>query len=344
MLENFVYQFYELGLSTHQIAQRNSTIRTTICERTVRKAIKRYEATGIVDHPPRNRQSGRVIEGATQAELVAIVEENPWLFLSEIAAHLHLRTRSPTLFSVDAVYAALKAVGMSMKVMQRTAAQRDEIKRAAYWDALDTIITDWRMLVFADETALDGRVMRRRRGWGGTSERVRVVEIFHRGEMISVLALYTHEGFARYTYTLGAFDSDKFMRAMHIMLPDVIKPTPEPCSVLVLDNCAIHKKYEDELRALVEEKLGGLLVYLAPYCCVDSPIEFGFNAFKNTWKANNLYLDTLEKDAAIQWAILNAYEGGEAGSVRAAAGTYATCGYVKRFPSIADDESRHCHD
>ena len=131
MLENFVYQFYELGLSTHQIAQRNSTIRTTICERTVRKAIKRYEATGIVDHPPRNRQSGRVIEGATQTELVAIVEENPWLFLSEIAAHLHLRTRSPTLFSVDAVYAALKAVGMSMKVMQRTAAQRDEIKRAA---------------------------------------------------------------------------------------------------------------------------------------------------------------------------------------------------------------------
>lgn len=48
------------------------------------------------------------------------------------------------------------------------------------------------------------------------------------------------------------------------MLPKVLKPIPEPCSVLVLDNCAIHQKYETELRALFEERLGGLLVYLAP--------------------------------------------------------------------------------
>lgn len=231
---------------------------------------------------------------------------------------------------------------MSMKVMQRTAAQRDDEKREAYWRGLDTFVSDWRMLVFADEIALDGRVMRRRRGWGGTSKRVRVVEMFHRGEMISVLAMYTYEGFARYTYTRGAFDSDKFMLSMQMMLPDVIRPVPEPCSVLVLDNCAIHKKYEDELRELVERQLGGVLVYLAPYCCVDSPIEFGFNAFKNTWKAHGRYLDSLEKDDAIQWAIRNAYKGGAVGSATAARGTYATCGYVDRFP--AWDSSRACEN
>ena len=299
----------------------------------------RYKETGIVNHPPRSGvRRGRQIEGDAITELVLIVRENPWLFLSEIASALQLRTPGPTLFSANTVYATLRGIGMSMKVMQRTAAQRDDEKRETYWRGLDTFISDWRMLMFADETALDGRVMRRRRGWGATSERVRVVEIFHRGEMISLLALYTHEGFARYTYTRGAFDSDKFMRSMHQMLPLVMRPIPNPCSVLVLDNCAIHKKYESELRALVESVLGGVLVYLAPYCCVDSPIEFGFNAFKNAWKANCVYLDSLEKAEAIQWAILNAYKGGAVGSATAARGTYATCGYVRRYPSILGEE------
>lgn len=77
---------------------------------------------------------------------MAIVSENPWMLLSEIAAHLRLR--------------------MSLsKVLQCTAAHRDDLKRAAYWPALDVIISDGRMLVFADETTLDGRVMRRHRGW-----------------------------------------------------------------------------------------------------------------------------------------------------------------------------------
>lgn len=339
MLENFVFQYFELGLTTQQIAAGNSTLRTAICERTVRNAINRYNETGIVNHQPREGvRRARQIAGDVRAELILIVTENPWLFLSEIAAALQLRASGSTLFSVDTVYSALCDLGMSMKLMQRTAAQLDNDKRKAYWLGLDTFISDWRMLVFADETALDGRVMRRRRGWGSTSERVRIVEIFHRGEMISVLPLYTHEGFARYTYSRGAFDSDKFMRSMHLMLPLVLRPVPNPCSVLVLDNCAIHKKYEDELRALVEGMLGGVLVYLAPYCCIDSPIEYGFNAFKNTWKANSIYLDSLNQDAAIQWAILNAYKGGAVGSARAARGTYATCGYVKRYPSILGEE------
>ena len=332
MYENFLFQYYELGLTTREIAATNSTFQTAICERTVRNAINRYEATGVVDPPPRRGRHVVQIDGAVRAELVAIVTENPWLFLSEIAATL--RMRCPTaqvLFSTGAVYAALRALGMSLKVMQRDAAQRDDVKRAAYWSGLDTIITDWRMLVFADETALDGRVMRRRRGWGGSAERVRIVEIFHRGVMISVLALYTYEGFARYTYTHGAFDADKFMESMEIMLPYVIRPIPEPCSVLVLDNCAIHKKYEMGLRALVEERLGGVLVYLAPYCPVDSPIEFGFNAFKNTWKRHCGYLNSLEVADAIQWAILHTYQGGAAGSATSARATYATCGYVGRF-------------
>lgn len=335
MYENFVYQYYELDWSTTTIAACNSTMQTKICERTVRNAINRYKETGVVNPSPRRGRQGLRIVGASRAELVAIVTENPWLFLSEIAASLQMRCPAvQTLFSTDAVYAALRELGMTLKVMQRDAAQRDEVKRAAYWSGLDTMITDWRMLVFADETALDGRVMRRRRGWGGSSQPVRIVEIFHRGAMISMLALYTFEGFARYTYTYGAFDSDKFMTSMEIMLPYVIRPIPEPCSVLVLDNCAIHKKYEDELRALVEVQLGGALVYLAPYCCVDSPIEFGFNAFKNAWKRHGAYLNSLDASDAIQWAIMHAYKGGAAGSLEAARGTYATCGYVERFPIV----------
>lgn len=48
MLENFVFQYFELGLTTQQIAAGNSTLLTAICERTVRHAINRYKETGII--------------------------------------------------------------------------------------------------------------------------------------------------------------------------------------------------------------------------------------------------------------------------------------------------------
>jgi transposase len=53
-----------------------------------------------------------------------------------------------------------------------------------------------------------------------------------------------------------------------------MNPFPEDNSVLVLDNCAIHKS--DALRAVVEAQ-GHLLIFLPPYSPDFNPIEESFS-------------------------------------------------------------------
>jgi transposase len=59
---------------------------------------------------------------------------------------------------------------------------------------------------------------------------------------------------------------------------------PAANSVLVLDNASIHK--QQELRALVEDGVGGILEFLPPYSPDYNPIEKAWAAYK-TWLREN---------------------------------------------------------
>jgi transposase len=67
-----------------------------------------------------------------------------------------------------------------------------------------------------------------------------------------------------------------------LMLPQLPKMNRFPAanSVLVLKNASIHE--QEELRALVEDGVGGILEFLPPY----SPIEKAWAAYK-TWLREN---------------------------------------------------------
>ena len=58
-------------------------------------------------------------------------------------------------------HAQLRACGWTLKKMRAKAAERDESNRSRYWLAVGEECTDAAQLIFADETALDGRAMRR---------------------------------------------------------------------------------------------------------------------------------------------------------------------------------------
>lgn len=100
----------------------------------------------------------------------------------------------------------------------------------------------------------------------------------------------------------------------------------EDNSILVLDNCQIHKTRLEEFQALVEAQ-GAKLVFLAPYCPIDNPIEKGFNVFKQYWRRNYLFLENTEgvlgAGAAIVFPLKHCYSDPKA----AALGTYESCGY-----------------
>jgi transposase len=158
LLETFVFQSEVLGRSAENIARDHQTFSNLICAKTVRNAIKRYRETGLVDYPPRAFRA-RKMSPSDSRTLCEIVEQDPWLYLSEIAEELSTRTGKQ--FTRAYVHYALIGNGISLKVMQQVVAERDELKRAVYWDDIRDHVEDWQQLIFADETALDGRVLRR---------------------------------------------------------------------------------------------------------------------------------------------------------------------------------------
>jgi len=101
----------------------------------------------------------------------------------------------------------------------------------------------------------------------------------------------------------------------------------EDNSILVLDNCQIHKTRLAEFEAMVEAQ-GAKLVFLAPYCPIDNPIEKAFNVFKQFWRLNFGFLEHLEAGtgacSAIEFAMGNCYKDPATSALR----TYTSCGYV----------------
>lgn len=91
-----------------------------------------------------------------------------------------------------------------------------------------------------------------------------------------MLPALTLDGILYSDVCFGAFSGDSFLAFLDDLLA-VMNPYPQPHSVLVLDNCAIHHVDGVEERC---HNAGVKLVYLPPYSPDLNPIEEAFSAFK----------------------------------------------------------------
>lgn len=341
VMECIVWQYHFLGFSFDYIASIMRTSDNTISATTVRSVIQRFDKTGIVDYAPREKPVTKMSD-ETLDVLLAIVAEQPWLYLSEMAEELFWKTGRR--FSREYVHAALhQRAGFSLKKMQIVAGQRDEANRSLYWTAVQEIGTRPGQFFFGDESGFDNKTARRKMGWGCRGSRVNVEEILHRGKHYSILALFGVDGFISLRWVEGGYDTGWFMQHITEMIAQVMSEYPADRSILVLDNCRIHRAEEDALRAVIRavgqapgsppwpapepgerEIHGGRLLFLAPYSPVDSPIEFGFSVVKNSWRRNCAYLGTLDVSDAIDWVFANAYRDT---TVDGPAATFRHCGY-----------------
>mmetsp|Transcript_17689 Transcript_17689/g.55191 ORF Transcript_17689/g.55191 Transcript_17689/m.55191 type:complete len:209 (+) Transcript_17689:3053-3679(+) len=202
--------------------------------------------------------------------------------------------------------------------MQQARAARDEELRRRFWEYIFTNVKSPARLIFGDETSMDGRALRRRKGWGEVGSPVQIQEIYHRGRRISILALYTYDGTVAFRWVEGGYNTDHFMNHILELIDEVMQPRPG--SVLVLDNCRIHKAHQDVVQAACELH-GGELIFLAPYCPHDNPIEKRFNSFKAVWRRDAELLALMDTDAAIRRAFA------QTPAASPAQATFESCGY-----------------
>ena len=273
------------------------------------------------------QRSDKQIKGPVLATLIAIAEADPWLFLDELACRLE--NRCGVKCTGHRCYRALMDAGYSLKNLRRVAAQRDEAKRDLYWESVFRAVTFIDQLVFADETAKDTRTLWRRRGWGKSGVPVETRQFLIRGKHVSILALYGINGFIDFHFKEGGYKAEDFIGAVATSIIPHLQQWPLPQSVLVLDNCNIHKKYLEQLQEMVSAR-GARLLFLAPYSPIDNPIEMAFSAFKACWRRNINWLVHTPDVNAIRFCMQNCHQ--HLRGVDSHKSCYRHCGYHEDMP------------
>ncbi|OCB88511.1 hypothetical protein A7U60_g4326 [Sanghuangporus baumii] len=135
-------------------------------------------------------------------------------------------------------------------------------------------------LVFVDESACDQRAFLCNTAWALEGRCACRKQFFNRGKCFSILPAISLDGTIDCTIVQGTFNTKLFMEFIASLL-DKMHPFPGNQSVIVMDNCPIHKA--PKIRELIESR-GVRLEFLPPYSPDYNPIELAFSIIKSRLK------------------------------------------------------------
>ncbi|QRW14035.1 DDE superfamily endonuclease [Ceratobasidium sp. AG-Ba] len=241
-----------------------------ICERSVRYINQLFRTTGDVERPPGILPMGRPrIFGNEAVEyLLEQIGQEPDMYLDEMQADL--ATNLEVEGSINTISRTLKRSGVTRKKLDRRAMERCEFKRLDYRVMFEELCPDPSYAVFVDESAVDRRTTYRGYGYA----RLVSVPLGKRfGYEENALA---HDGILTLQVIVGSVTAELFQDFIEQCLSHM-QPYPGPKSVLIMDNCVIHK-HQATLDMILER--GMRYLFLPPYSPDFNPIELAFSAIK----------------------------------------------------------------
>ncbi|KAF7352249.1 Tc1-mariner class transposase [Mycena venus] len=229
-----------------------------------------FEEFGTVTKPPSPlRGRDRIISLGVLDAAKEIFFHDPSVMLDELQWHLAIH--HDVAISISALQATLVRAGLTRKMMQKIAKERNEAGRDDYRACIrdpDTFSGTGLEFVTVDESSKDERTLARHYGRSPIGQPA----IYSASISMSV------RGYIAMRIVEGSMDAFEFF---DFIVEDVIpemNPYPDVQSVLVLDNCRIH--HTDLLQEVLNEN-GIMVLYLPPYSPDLNPIEESFS----TWKA-----------------------------------------------------------
>lgn len=239
--------------------------------------------------PPHNPMQcrPRILNGDMTHDLYTLLQEAPEMYLSEIQDWIALAFEVH--ISRAALHQNIRDAGITFKLLRRAAAERDEDLRQEWKLEVNAHFMASQM-VFIDETSKDERTIYRHYGRSVAGTRATISANFVRGERYSMVAALSLDGYDTVRVVSGSVDGEEFL---DFIANDVVRcsstcsyfysticqlpnmnPYPQDKSILILDNCAIHKTRA--LREIVEGS-GQVLLFLPPYSPDFNPIEESFS-------------------------------------------------------------------
>jgi transposase len=243
---------------------------TRFSRNTFHRAQRRYNQVGTV---AKAQAIGRgrlrkAVRGDIQY-LIRLAHHKPVMFLDEYQRQVD-ENRFLSL-SMTTIHRELIRAGLSVKHVQKMAAERDSMKRADFRRRISQYPTT--SLLILDEVSKDNRTYSRLWGRAERGARVEVHQAFVRKRRFSMLAaMELDKGIIAAQVVEGSFTRDLFLRYLRddlvctssishspfliatthttgIKLP-LMTPYPGPRSVLVMDNARIH--HHEDITDLVE--------------------------------------------------------------------------------------------
>lgn len=230
--------------------------------------------------------------------------------------------------SISTIWRTLQDAGYSLKTITKAACERNYEKRARY--VYEIMQYQPRELVFIDESSFDKRTCNRLRGWAKLGGRIIRPVFFLRGARYSILpALSLNDGIFHVEVVQGSFTMDTFNQFIRNLLnrmnPYDADEHP-PRSVIVLDNCQIHK--DPEILNYIIER-GMRYVFLPPYSPDFNPIELAFSSMKAWFRKNNeLVRGCWERESLARRLLINM---AFTASPEKAVGWFKKCRYLEDY-------------
>ncbi|KAJ7027209.1 hypothetical protein C8F04DRAFT_909973, partial [Mycena alexandri] len=158
-----------------------------------------FEEFGQSTKPPSVlRGRDRIISLAVLTAIRQVFFHDPTVMLDELAWHLAIH--HDIVIFISALQATLVRAGLTRKVLQKVACERDEAQRQEYWACIPWV----------------------------------------RADRYTLTAALSLEGYIATRIVLGSMDAYEFFDfIVEDVLPHM-KPYPDVQSVLILDNCRIH--------------------------------------------------------------------------------------------------------
>ncbi|KAG8802881.1 hypothetical protein FRC16_008491 [Serendipita sp. 398] len=243
---------------------------------------------------PRGPRGSYVLSEQDIQYLIMLIQRSPDLYLDELKERLFEGTGASP--SIPTIYRALRRAGFTRKTITKAARERDDAKRAEYCARIAQYLPHER--VYVDESRFDRRTSTRTRAWAFCGERAFSKVFFLRGKSYSILPALSLDGILHVKVVENAFIMETFNEFIRELIEKMNPYDPvnhNKNSVIIMDNCRIHK--DPEMIEMAEQR-GVRIEYLPPYSPDYNPIELCFSGMKAWFRRNG-------NDARNAWEDVN---------------------------------------
>ncbi|GAA5996115.1 hypothetical protein JCM11641_002103 [Rhodosporidiobolus odoratus] len=205
--------------------------------------------------PPSTTRRGRppTLNAEQRAALIIILTDKPSLTLSQMQERL---AEQGIYCPISTLSDTVHELRFTRKKLTKEAAERDPVLCDAYARFMGSFFIS-SQVVYVDETTWNKQLCYPDYGYAPEGERAVEEQPAGRGTRLSLLAAITRDGFLTGQFCEGSWRSGTFLQWVVSELLQLTNPYLSPNSVIVLDNCSIHKMDDlyDIVRAMVKADL-----------------------------------------------------------------------------------------